>query len=374
MKSKVAIIHDWLNGMRGGEKVLEEILELFPGADIYTLFLEAGNISQRIRKHKITASSLNKYSFIRKRYKHFLPLFPATVESFDLKDYDLVISTSHCVAKGIIPYPGALHISYIHSPMRYIWDRYYAYFGKTKGIKKFFIKQQVSRLRTWDVASAARVDHFIANSRFIKERIWRYYRRDAEVIHPPVDTEGYCPSPNPARDFFLTVSALVPYKENDLLIETFNQTGDRLIIVGKGPDEKKLKKQAGPNIEFKKDISQKELKALYANAAAFVYAGVEDFGIAFVEAQACGTPVVAYNKGGVRDIVTPGTGILFDAQTPQNLAEALDKIKKMPLNPSFIRKNSLKFSRDNFKRNFRKYVDDLISKKESPEELKNQKG
>ncbi len=336
------------------------MLELFPDADIFTLFLEKDSISDKIKKHRIFTSSLNKYGFIRKRYKHFLPLFPAAIEDFDLKEYDIIISISHCVAKGIIPHPGSLHISYVNSPMRYIWDRYSAYFGKTGGLKKFFIKQQVSKLRTWDVAGSARVDRFIGNSSFIRERIHRYYRREADVIHPPVDIGGYGPVSHPTRDYFLTVSALVPYKQVDLLVDAFNRGSDRLIIVGKGGDEKKLKRMANKNIEFKKDLSQTELKDLYANAAAYVFAGVEDFGIVFVEAQACGTPVLAYNRGGVMDIVTEGTGVLFDKQSPEAILEGVEKIKKNAFDPSFIRENSLKFSREAFKAAFKDYCDKAI--------------
>ena len=360
MEYRTAIIHDWLNGMRGGEKVLEVLLEIFPNADIFTLFLEKENISDAINAHRIFPSSLNKYRFVRRRYKHFLPLFPAVIEEFDLKDYDVVISSSHCVAKGVIPHPGALHISYIHSPMRYAWDRYYSYFGAEKGLKKYYIRNQVSRLRTWDVAGSARVDHFVANSRFIRRRIQRYYRRDAHVIHPPVDTDAFLPTAHPTRDYFLTVSALVPYKENHLLVEAFNETGDRLIIVGKGSEEKKLKEKARSNIEFRKDVPMEELVELYQNAAAFVYAGVEDFGIAFVEAQACGIPVLAYKKGGVLDIVDNNSGVLFAQQTPGHLAEAITKIKKSNFDPSFIRENSLKFSRENFKMNFKKYFEQVL--------------
>jgi glycosyltransferase involved in cell wall biosynthesis len=362
MQRKVAIIHDWLNGMRGGEKVLEALLEIFPDADIFTLFLEAENISESIKAHRIFPSSLNKYKFIRKHYKHFLPLFPAAIEEFDLKDYDVVISISHCVAKGIIPYPGTLHIAYINSPMRYAWDRFHSYFGKIRGLKKFYIKQQISRLRTWDVASSARVDYFAANSRFIRERIKRYYNRESTVIHPPVDTENFQPGANPSKDYFLTVSALVPYKENDLLVEAFNQSGDRLIIVGKGPEEKKLKKLANKNIKFMKDVSRDELVKLYQDAAAFVYAGVEDFGIVFVEALACGIPVVAYKKGGVQDIVDENSGILFEQQTTGCLLEAINKIKKTNFNPSIIRQNSLKFSRQHFIQNFKSYFAETIEK------------
>ncbi|MCP5053909.1 MAG: glycosyltransferase family 4 protein [bacterium] len=353
---KVAIIHDWLNGMRGGEKVLEEILGLYPGADIYTLFLEPQNLSEKINAHTIIPSSLNKYGFIRKRYKHFLPLFPAAIERFDLTAYDLVISTSHCVAKGIVPSPDALHVSYIHSPMRYIWDQHYSYFGNAKGLKGAFIRRQVSKLKVWDVTASARVDHFIANSDFVRKRIRKYYRREAEVIHPPVDTDYFQPVENARRDFFLTVSALVPYKENRLLVEAFNQSGDRLTIVGKGPEEKKLKKMAGPNITFKKNLSAEELKSLFQQAAAFVFAGTEDFGIAFVEAQACGTPVMAYKKGGVLDIVTPETGVLFQHQTTESIIGAIGKIKKNPLNPSIIRQNSLKFSKESFNVKFKEFM------------------
>lgn len=354
--TRVAFIHDWLNGMRGGEKVLEELVGFFPDADIFTLFYEPKNISDRINSHQVTASPLNKYSFIRNHYKHFLPLFPSTIENFDLTSYDLVISTSHCVAKGIIPAPDAVHISYIHSPMRYIWDQYYSYFGKTTGIKKWFIQKQISKLRTWDVTASARVDHFIANSHFVKQRIWKYYRRDAEVIFPPVDTDFFQVGDEGKDDFFITVSALVPYKENALLIETFNRTGERLIVVGKGPEEKKLKKMAGPTISFLKNLPVAALRRLYQQARAFVFAGVEDFGIAFAEAQACGTPVLAYKKGGVLDIVTAETGVLFPEQTTASLTTALQKIKNITFETSIIRQNSLQFSTEQFKTKFVEYL------------------
>ncbi len=358
--TKVAFIHDWLNGMRGGEKVLEELLDFFPAADIFTLFYERDNISPRINAHHVFTSSLNKYSFIRHHYKHFLPLFPVAVESFDLSGYDVVVSTSHCVAKGIVPAPEAIHISYIHSPMRYIWDQYHSYFGTTRGLKKWFIARQASKLRTWDVTASARVDHFIANSHYVKQRIWKYYRRDAEVIHPPVDTDFFQIGEDSPRDYFLTVSALVPYKENHLLIDTFNRSGDGLIVVGKGPEEKKLKKMAGRNITFLKNLSREELRGLYQGARAFVFAGIEDFGIAFVEAQACGTPVLAFQKGGVQDIVTAETGVLFRAQTRESIQEGLDKIKNIAFKASIIRENSLKFSTECFKNNFKEYLNQRL--------------
>lgn len=356
MAKKVAIIHDWLNGMRGGEKVLEEILDFFPQADIFTLFLEEDKISEKIKSHKIYPSSLNKYKFVRKRYRNFLPLFPGAVEEFNLRDYEVIVSISHCIAKGVIPFPGSVHFSYVNSPMRYIWDQYYSYFGKVKGLKKAFIKRQFTRLRMWDVTSSARVDHFIGNSNFIKERIRRFYHRESEVIHPPVDTDFYQPADNPQRDYFLTVSALVPYKGTELLVKAFNATGDKLIVVGKGPEEKKLKNLANQNIEFKKNISDEELKSLYQNAVAFVYAGIEDFGIVFAEALACGTPVVAYKKGGVLDIVQDGSGILFENCTEMDLIAALQKTKETGFQASALRKNSLHFSKSRFRSNFKKAV------------------
>jgi glycosyltransferase involved in cell wall biosynthesis len=286
-----------------------------------------------------------------------LPLFPATIEQFDLKQYDLVISCSHCVAKGAIPSPGATHISYVFSPMRYIWDQYDSYFGGVTGIKKSFIKYQISKLRTWDVASSARVDCFVTISSFVKQRIEKYYRRDAEIIYPPVDVDFFKPAEKSEKKYFLTVSALVPYKNIGLLINTFNNLDDRLIIVGEGQDEKKLKKLARSNIEFKKNVSRQELKHLYQNAISLVFAGVEDFGIAFVEAQACGIPVVAYKQGGVLDIVKDGkTGILFENQNAADIARALAKVKREKFEPAIIRDNSLQFSKENFKNSFKTFL------------------
>ncbi len=359
---KVAVIHDWLNGMRGGEKVLEAILDLFPNADIFTLFLDADRISDKIKSHPIVTSSLNKRNWIKKRYRSFLPMLPAAVESFDLKGYDLVISSSHCVAKGIIPEPDTLHVSYIHSPMRYIWDQYDAYFGHLKGLKRSIVSTMTSRLRVWDVTSAARVDRFIANSTFVRSRIQKFYRRDAAVLNPPIDTDFYAPAPKSdppsSRDFFLTVSALVPYKRIDLLIEGFNRTGDKLVIIGKGPEEKRLKGLAKSNIHFKKDLAASELRDLYRNAKAFVYAGIEDFGMAFVEAMACGTPVVAFRRGGILDIVTDDHfGVLFGDQSVEALIQSLEVFKGKDYEPDLLRKRSLDFSEPVFKDRFHRLLE-----------------
>ncbi len=356
MGKRTAIIHDWLNGMRGGEKVLEELLEIFPDADIFTLFLEKDKISEKIKDHKIISSSLNRSKVIKKMYRYFLPLFPRFIEDFDLKGYDLIISSSHCVAKGIIPYPYSKHISYIHSPMRYAWDQYFSYFGDMKGLKKKFIRNRMSELRKWDISSNERVDHFIANSNFVKERIRRYYRRDSEVIHPPVDTEFFTPGNNAKGKHFVTVSALVPYKKVDILVETFNRTGDKLIIVGKGPEEKRLKNLAGKNIEFRKDLSGEMLRDIYRNSRAFVYSGIEDFGITFVEALSCGIPVISLGEGGVTDIVNNKNGILYDPEVSSGLLNALEEFKGRNFNKDNIRKSALRFSADNFRKKMTAFI------------------
>ncbi|MCK5003837.1 MAG: glycosyltransferase [Candidatus Aminicenantes bacterium] len=356
MGKRTAIIHDWLNGMRGGEKVLEELLDIFPDADIFTLFLEEDKISEKIRGHQINTSSLNRSGMIKKRYRYFLPLFPKFIEDFDLGGYDLIISSSHCVAKGVIPYPYSKHISYIHSPMRYAWDQYYSYFGELKGLRKTFIRSRISELRKWDVSSSERVDHFIANSNFVKERIRRYYRRDSEVIHPPVDTDYFTVGNKKEGEHFLTVSALVPYKRVDTLVKAFSRTGDKLIVVGKGPEEKRLKKLAGNNIEFRKDLANESLRELYRNSRAFVYAGIEDFGITFAEAHSCGIPVISYNKGGVTDIVNSDNGILYDSGESTGLLDAVEELKGKKFDREKIRESALRFSSDNFRKKITAFI------------------
>ena len=360
MGKRTAIIHDWLNGMRGGEKVLEELLDLYPGSDVFTLFLEEDKISDKIKSHKIITSSLNQSRIIRKRYRYFLPLFPRVIEDFNLEGYDLIISSSHCVAKGVIPHPYATHVSYIHSPMRYAWDQYYSYFGELKGLKKRFIRSRISELRKWDVSSSERVDHFIANSNFVKERIRRYYRRDSEVIHPPVNTEFFTPGNGAEENYFISVSALVPYKKIDILVEAFNKTGDKLIVVGKGPEEKKLKKLAGKNIEFRKDLPDEELRGLYRGSRAFIYAGIEDFGITFAEAHSCGIPVISYGSGGVKDIVNKENGVLFDSQEPSGLLEAIEEFKSITFDGGKIRESAQRFSRQNFKNKISAFIKTIL--------------
>jgi len=353
MSEKVAIVHDWLNGMRGGEKVLEEILALYPQADIFTLFYDAEAVSPLIRSKNVRASRLNRNPWIRRHYQQFLPWFPRHVEAFDLREYPLVISSSHCVAKGAVPAPEALHVSYVHSPMRYAWDQYYSYFAAAGFWKRTIIEREISRLRAWDVSSSARVDHFIANSNLVRKRIEKYYRRDAEVIHPPVATDFFQPAARPSRDYFLLVTALVPYKNAGLVVETFRQTGERLVVVGRGMEQRALRRLAGADTQWLPAVSGEKLRELYQNARALVFAGVEDFGIALAESQACATPVIAFDRGGARDIVVDRvTGVLFPEASVAGLKAALADFARLDLGAAAIRANSLRFSAARFREEF----------------------
>jgi glycosyltransferase involved in cell wall biosynthesis len=357
MAEKVAIIHDWLNGMRGGEKVLEEILKLYPDADIFTLFYEPEKVSPLINSKRVFTSRLDRSALIKKHYQFFLPCFPRHIEAFDLNEYSLVISSSHCVAKGVIPAPAARHVSYVHSPMRYAWDQYYSYFSGAGFFRRKIIQKEISSLRVWDVSSAARVDDFIANSNFVRQRIEKYYRRQAMVINPPVDIDFFKPAAKPSRDYFLLVSALVPYKNIGLVIEACRQQGEKLIIVGRGPEQKKLKKMAGRGSEFLATVSAETLRELYQNARAFIFSGVEDFGITFAESQACGTPVVAFDRGGVRDIVVDRvTGLLYPEATVAGLKKAIADFSCLDLSSAAIRENSLRFSAARFRAEFGQFI------------------
>jgi len=357
---KVALVHDWLTGRRGGEKVLEVLAEIFPEAPIYTLFHFKGSQHPDIEKRVIRTSFLQRMPLLKSRYRHYLPLFPLAVELFDLQEYDLIVSTSHCVAKGIIPRPDALHVSYIHSPMRYAWNLYFSYFGpgKLSPFSRILIPPVLHRLRTWDTAASARVDHFIANSANVARRIGKYYRRPADVIPPPVDTDFFRPEEGPAKgDYALIVSALVPYKKIDLAVDVFSRTGAPLKIVGTGPELRPLRKKARANVEFLGARDSEALRRLYREAKVFLLPGEEDFGIATLEAQACGTPVIAYGRGGSLETVIPGkTGLLFDEPTPDGLQGALDNFRTFACNKTAIRSHAMNFSRRIFKEKISAYI------------------
>lgn len=355
--TKVALIHDWLTGQRGGEKVLEVFSEIFPSAPIYTLVHSPKSQIPALEAKEINTSFIQKLPLVKKKYRSYLPLFPLAVELFDLQEFDLLISSSHCVAKGIIPHPGALHISYIHSPMRYAWNQYFSYFAPHKlGVfSRYLIPPALHRLRLWDAVSTDRVDFMVANSRTVADRIHRYYRRTADVIHPPVDTEFFQIGER-EEDYFLIVSALVPYKKIELAIHAFNRSDRQLRIVGQGPDYKKLSRIAGKNVRFLGNLEPSELLLTYQAARALIMPGEEDFGINSLESQACGVPVIAYGRGGATETVIPHqTGLFFPELTVAALLTALDKFQSIAFNKNSIRENALNYSREKFKSRVEEY-------------------
>lgn len=352
---RVALVHDWLTGMRGGEKCLEVLCELFPDAPLFTLLHIPGSVSPTIEARTIRTSFVQQLPEAANHYRRYLPLFPRAIESLDLADFDVIISTSHCVAKGAIVRPGALHVCYCHTPMRYVWDQYQEYFGKGRaGVgTRMAMSVAAPYLRRWDVRTAQRVHHFIANSQNVRERIVRIYRRDAEVIFPPVDVGRFTVT-REARECFLMVTALVPYKRIDLAVEAFNRSGKRLLIVGKGPELERLRAIAHPNVEFVGWSSDDELARLYRRAIALVFPGEEDFGIVPLEAMASGTPVIAFAKGGALETVVEGrTGIFFRERSVDALLAALDRASSVSWDPARVRQHALSFSRDIYRMRMR---------------------
>lgn len=367
---KVALIHDWLTGMRGGEKVLEVFCEIFPEADLFTLLHIPGSVSSTIESRAIKTSFIQRLPLVRGRYRNMLPLFPLAIEGFDLSGYDLVLSSSHCAAKGVIPPPGALHVSYIHTPMRYVWDMRYDYFGGKGGATGRLIALFSHYLRMWDVTSSARVDSFIANSAHVARRVEKYYRRPAHVIHPPVECSMFRLDRD-GGDFYLIVSAFAPYKRIDVAIEAFNTLGLSLKVIGAGQDGKRLKAMANANVEFLGWKPDGELAGYYARCKALVFPGEEDFGIVPLEAMACGRPVIAYGKGGALETIAPlnpapgakaseghATGVFFYEQTPAALAKAVSMFEEREKEfiPERIRERALGFSREAFKARIMDYV------------------
>jgi glycosyltransferase involved in cell wall biosynthesis len=367
---RVALIHDWLTGMRGGEKCLEIFCELFSEATLFTLLHKRGSLAPAIESMNIRTSFVRRFPKAETWYRNYLPFFPAAIEDFDLREFDLVLSSSHCVAKGIIPAPKALHICYCHTPMRYMWDAYQHYFGPEQvgALAHLVLPYFANYLRMWDAASSQRVDYFIANSKHVQRRIWRYYRREAEVIHPPVDTAQFSLAET-HEGYFLIVSALVPYKRIDLAVAAFNRLDEKLIIIGDGPRLKALQKLANKNIEFIGWQNQAELVRHYKRCRALVFPGEEDFGIVPLEAQACGKPVIAYAAGGALETVKGSdsedgicTGVFFSQPTPESLIDAVQRLNLLKFEAQKIRAHALQFDREIFKDKIKRFIAEKYEK------------
>jgi glycosyltransferase involved in cell wall biosynthesis len=354
---RAAIVHYWLLNRRGGEKVLDAICRLLPQADIFTLFCDPETLSPAVRAHKIATSFLNP---LRRCYRSLLPLMPMALESFDLRGYDLVVSSESGPAKGVITSSTARHICYCHTPMRYLWDLYPAYRNEwtTSRWKRAAMAPVSNYLRLWDYASAARVDRFIANSRNVHARIWKTYRRESDVIHPPVDVDSFYSKP--AEDYFLVVSELVPYKRIDVAVRLFSRTGRPLRIVGGGPEYRKLRQMAKPNVQFVGRVPDTELRELYARARALLLPGEEDFGITPVEALSSGKPVIALGRGGALETVPPFGGVFYDHPDEDQLAEAITRFERMEAQilPSELQAWSRQFSESEFLRKFGAVLDE----------------
>jgi glycosyltransferase involved in cell wall biosynthesis len=365
---KVALVHEWLTVIGGSENVFKEIASLYPEADIFTLVARDETIQKlNLSGHKVTTSFIQNLPFAKTKYRSYLPLFPLAVEGFDLSGYDLVISSSHAVAKGALTGSNQLHICYCHSPIRYAWDLHHQYLKETglnKGLKGFIAKYLLHRIRQWDIISTNRVDHFIANSKYIGKRIKKVYGRDSEVIYPNVATEDFLPVFE-KKDYYVTCSRFVPYKKIDLIVSAFAQMPDKkLYVIGDGPDFKKVSKLATANTVLLGFQPFDQLKQYLAEAKAFVFAAEEDFGILPVEAQACGTPVIAYKKGGAMEsVIENKTGIFFEEQSVTAIKEAVERfdVNSSLFNYNEIVTHAAGFSTNRFKSEFLTYVNKKIS-------------
>lgn len=362
---KIAIVHDWFDTPGGAENVVENLLELYPDADLFALvdFFSDENRKKYLKGKKVTTSFIQKLPFSKTKFRNYLPLFPIAIEQFNLDDYDLVISSSHAVAKGVLTGPHQLHICYQYSPMRYAWDMYHTYFKEHNigGVKAFILRKVLHKIRIWDVVSSNRVDKFVAISTLIQDRIQKYYRRESHIIFPPVNTENFTLCEN-KEDFYFTASRLVPYKKVKLIVEAFNENGRALKVAGSGEQYEEIKRIAKNNIEVLGYCSDDKMVEYMQQAKAFIYAAYEDFGIVPVEAMACGTPVIAYGKGGVLDTVKDEeTGILFEEQSIESLNHAIVKFENSSFEPGKVSEHAAYFSTIRFKNKFKAFVDENVN-------------
>jgi glycosyltransferase involved in cell wall biosynthesis len=362
---KIAVVHEWFSGYFGSERVVEQILQIYPQADVFCVadFLPPGGRGF-LNNRPVTTSFIQRLPLARRHFRNYLALMPLAVEQFNLSSYDLVISSSHAVAKGVLTHPGQLHISYVHTPMRYAWDLQEQYLGNShgqgKGIKGALARALLHYMRLWDIRTANSVDTFVANSNFIARRIWKVYRREAAVIYPPVDVASFAIGLN-RKPFYLTVGRLVSYKRVDLIVEAFSRMPDRqLVVIGDGPELSKLSSKATSNVTMLGYQSDEVVQEHMEQARAFIFAGEEDFGITPLEAQACGTPVIAFDGGGVTETVIDGdTGMYFTEQTAESLTQAIKRFEcaGSRMDPARIRRNAERFSIERFRHEFADVVE-----------------
>lgn len=360
---KVALVHDWLTGMRGGERVLEVLADIYPDAPLYTLVHHPGAVSAKIEARQIHTSFVQRLP-ARDAYRWYLPLFPAAVRTLDVKGYDLVVSSSHCAVKAVVPGPGAVHVCYCHTPMRYAWDQFDAYFsaGRNGRVRFALIRAVMAWLRHWDRATVHRVHAFAANSGYVASRIHRYYGRDATVIPPPVDTGRFTPSGRRPEDFYLVVSALSPYKRIDAAIRAFDRSPYRLVVVGWGPEEQRLREMAGPRVTVAGKVDDPTLEDLYRRCRGLILPGIEDAGIAPLEAMACGRPALVLAEGGAPEAVIHGeTGVHIAATDPGAIQDAVDTAETLSFNSGRIRAHAERYSIPAFERRFREFAERALA-------------
>ena len=388
---RVALVHDWLTGRRGGELVLAQLVRLFPASELFTLLRVPGSVGADVESRPIHTSALQRVPGIEHRYRTFLPLMPSAIRAFDLRGFDLVISSSHCVAKGVRVPPGTPHLAYVHSPMRYMWDQFDAYFGPGRASLPVRLAATATRpfLQHWDRRTAAAPDALVANSRHVAQRIARFWGREADVIHPPVDLDRFAvqqpgappvqaqpPAPGgrpwsgagapPVQaqaGYFLWLGALAPYKRVDLAVEAFRRTGHLLWIAGDGQDARLLRAGLPPNVRWLGKVSDAEVPELYRGARALVFPGEEDFGIAPLEALAAGRPVIALARGGALETLTPETGVFFEEPTPEALVDAIHRFEaaERGFDPARSRARAETFSEERFRTAIRSKVEALLT-------------
>lgn len=359
---RIAIVHDWLVTLGGGERVLEALVTLFPSADLYTLVHDPRPFRGTALDRPVFTSALQRLPLAKHRHRWFIGLMPWAVERLNVSDYDLVLSSSSAVAHGVRPQQGARHINYIHAPMRYAWDpeSHLGYWGLSRGPASAAARYLLRSLRAWDKKASKRVDMFLANSRFTADNVQRCYGREAEVVYPPVRTDFFKPAEE-RQDYYITVSRLVPHKRTELIVEAFNRMGKPLVVVGDGPSRRKLEKMAGQNVRLVVNATDREVAQLLGRARAFAFAGVEEFGISMVEAQAAGCPVIAYGSGGALETVIDGqTGVLYGEQSVEGLLAGVAEFKRIERQLSLrgIRTQAELFGVEVFRSRFMELVED----------------